>query len=136
MRAFAPFAINIKIEINLFYRKELYVMKVRLPQGPSRNELMQQIQKMQNDATALQADLDSREYTATSGGGLITVTVTGEHEIKSIKIKPEALEDAEMVEDLLTVALNEAINNAKKESEDEMSALTGGLNIPGMNGMF
>ncbi len=111
-------------------------MKVRLPQGPSRNELMQQIQKMQNDATALQADLDSREYTATSGGGLITVTVTGEHEIKSIKIKPEALEDAEMVEDLLTVALNEAINNAKKESEDEMSALTGGLNIPGMNGMF
>ena len=111
-------------------------MKVRLPQGPSRNELMQQIQKMQNDATALQADLDSREYTATSGGGLITVTVTGEHEIKSIKIKPEALEDAEMVEDLLTVALNEAINNAKKESEDEMSALTGGLNIPGMNEMF
>ena len=111
-------------------------MKVRLPQGPSRNELMQQIQKMQNDATALQADLDSREYTATSGGGLITVTVTGEHEIKSIKIKPEALEDAEMVEDLLTVTLNEAINNAKKESEDEMSALTGGLNIPGMNGMF
>ncbi len=115
-------------------------MKVRLPKGPSQAELMQQIQKMQEDASALQQDLDAREYTAAAGGGMVSVTVNGLHEIKSIKIDPDAVKDAaddpEMLEDLLTVALNEAIGKARKTSEEEMSAVTSGLNIPGMPGMF
>ncbi len=113
-------------------------MKVRLPSGPSRNDMLKQVQQMQDDMANLQADLDEREYTATSGGGMISVTVNGKHEIKELKINPEAIdpEEPEMLEDLITVAINEAITNAIKTSEEEMGALTGGLNIPGMGGLF
>ena len=112
-------------------------MKVRIPNsgGPGNmNQMLKQAQKMQEDMATLQEDLEQREYTATSGGGLIEVTVTGKHEVKSIKIKPEAIDpdDAEMLEDLITVAINEAIGNAMKASEEEMGAITGGLNLPGM----
>ena len=114
-------------------------MKVRIPnQGPSRNDMLKQVQKMQEDMANLQAELDEREYTATSGGGMITVTVNGKHEITELKIDPDAIdpEEPEMLEDLITVAVNEAISTASKTSEEEMGALTGGLNIPGMPGMF
>ena len=114
-------------------------MKVRIPnQGPSRNDMLKKVQKMQEDMANLQAELDEREYTATSGGGMITVTVNGKHEITELKINPDAIdpEEPEMLEDLITVAVNEAISTASKTSEEEMGALTGGLNIPGMPGMF
>lgn len=98
------------------------------------NQMLKQAQKMQEDMASLQEDLEQREYTATSGGGLIEVTVDGKHTLKSLKIKPEAIDpdDAEMLEDLITVAVNEAIENAIKASEEEMGALTGGLNMPGL----
>jgi len=114
-------------------------MKVRIPnQGPSRNDMLKQVQKMQEDMATLQADLDEREFTATSGGGMISVTVNGKHELKELKINPDAIDpdEPEMLEDLITVAVNEAIANATKTSEEEMGAITGGLNIPGMPGMF
>lgn len=114
-------------------------MKVRIPnQGPSRSDMLKQVQKMQEDMAALQADLDEREYSASSGGGAVSVTVNGKHEIKALKISADAIdpEDAEMLEDLVTVAVNEAISTAVKTSEDEMGKLTGGLNIPGMPGLF
>lgn len=112
-------------------------MKVRIPNsgGPGNmNQMLKQAQKMQEDMTALQEELEQREYTATSGGGMITVTVDGKHLIKSIKINPEAVdtEDIEMLEDFVTLAVNEAISNASKTAEEEMSAITGGLNLPGM----
>ena len=110
-------------------------MKVRIPnQGPSRNDMLKQVQKMQEDMANLQEDLDAREYTATSGGGMISVTVNGKHEITELKINPDAIdpEEPEMLEDLITVAINEAIATATKTSEDEMGAITGGLNMPGM----
>jgi DNA-binding YbaB/EbfC family protein len=110
-------------------------MKVRIPnQGPSRNDMLKQVQKMQEDMANLQEDLDAREYTATSGGGMISVTVNGKHEITELKINPDAIdpEEPEMLEDLITVAINEAIATATKTSEDEMGAITGGLNIPGL----
>ena len=114
-------------------------MKVRIPnQGPSRNDMLKQVQKMQEDMANLQEDLDAREYTATSGGGMISVTINGKHEITELKINPDAIdpEEPEMLEDLITVAINEAIATATKTSEDEMGAITGGLNIPGMPGLF
>lgn len=114
-------------------------MKVRIPnQGPSRADMLKQVQKMQEDMTNLQAELDEREYTAISGGGVVSVTVNGKHEITSLKISPDAIDpdDTEMLEDLVTVAVNEAIATATKTSEEEMGAITGGLNIPGMPGMF
>lgn len=112
-------------------------MKVRIPNsgGPSNmNQMLKQAQKMQEDMATLQEDLEAREYTATSGGGMIEVTVDGKHLIKSIKINPEAVdpEDVEMLEDLITVAVNEAIGNAAKNAEEEMGAITGGLNMPGL----
>ncbi len=112
-------------------------MKVRIPNssGPSNmNQMLKQAQKMQEDMATLQADLEQREYTATSGGGMVSVTVDGKHLIKSIKINPDAVDpdDAEMLEDLVTVAVNEAINKAISNAEEEMGAVTGGLNIPGM----
>ena len=112
-------------------------MKVRIPNsgGPGNmNQMLKQAQKMQEDMTTLQADLEEREYTATAGGGSVSVTVDGKHLIKSIKINPDIIDpdDAEMIEDLVTVAVNEAINNAIKTAEEEMGAITGGLNIPGM----
>lgn len=112
-------------------------MKVRLPNsgGPGNmNQMLKQAQKMQTDMAALQEELDAREYTAVSGGGMIEVTIDGKHTLKSLKIKPEAVDpdDVEMLEDLITVAINEAISNAVKTSEEEMSAITGGLNMPGL----
>ncbi len=117
-------------------------MKARVPGmqkgGGNMNAMLQQAQKMQQDMADLQADLDEREYTATSGGGLIEVTVTGKHELKLLKINPDAVdpEDVEMLEDLITVAVNEAITKASKTAEEEMGAITAGLNIPGMGGLF
>lgn len=112
-------------------------MKVRIPNsgGPGNmNQMLKQAQKMQEDMTNLQSDLETREYSAVSGGGAVSVTVDGKHLIKSIKINPDIIdpEDAEMIEDLVTVAVNEAINNAIKTAEDEMGAITGGLNLPGL----
>ena len=112
-------------------------MKVRLPNsgGPSNmNQMIKQAQKMQEDMANLQADLENREFTATAGGGMVEVTVDGKHLIKNIKINPEAVDpdDIEMLEDFITIAVNEAISNATKTSEEEMGAITGGLNIPGM----
>ena len=112
-------------------------MKVRIPNsgGPGNmNQMLNQAQKMQEDMTTLQADLEQREYSATSGGGMVEVTVDGKHLVKSLKINPDIIdpEDNEMLEDLITVAVNEAISNAIKTAEEEMGAITGGLNMPGL----
>ena len=112
-------------------------MKVRLPgSGGAGNmqQMLKQAQKMQQDMAALQEDIEQREFTAVSGGGAVSVTVDGKHTGKEIKIKPEIVDpdDVEMLEDLITVAVNEAIANAVKTSEDEMGAITGGLNMPGL----
>ena len=110
-------------------------MKVRIPNSGgtgNMNQMLKQAQKMQEDMAILQNDLENREYSATSGGGMVSVTVDGKHLIKSIKINPDAVDtnDIEMLEDFITIAVNEAVNNAIKTAEDEMGAITGGLNLP------
>ena len=89
---------------------------------------------MQADMATLQEDLEAREYTATAGNGMVEVTIDGKHLVKNIKINPEAVDpdDVEMLEDFITIAFNEAVNNAIKTSEEEMGAITGGLNMPGL----
>ena len=118
-------------------------MKARLPKGmgggpQNMNQIIRQAQKMQDDMKALQEELDATEYEGMSGSGVVKATVTGKHDVVAIKIDPSVVdpEDIEMLEDLITVAVNEAITNATKTSEEEMGALTGGLNIPGMPGLF
>lgn len=110
-------------------------MKCRIPNsGANRNDMLKQVQKMQEDMANLQADLEEREYTATAGGGMVSVTVDGKHLVRQISINPDIIdpEEPEMLEDLLTVAFNEAVNNAIKTSETEMGAITAGLNMPGL----
>ena len=112
-------------------------MKVRLPNSGApgnMQQMLKQAQKMQADMQNLQADLEQREYTATAGGGLVEVTVDGKHTVKAVKINPDAVDtdDIEMLEDFITIAVNEAIGKAIAESDEEMGAITGGLNMPGM----
>ena len=111
-------------------------MKARLPQGygASRGDMMKQIQKMQEDMAALQADLAEREYIGTAGGGVVEATVKGDHTVLAVNIKPEVIdpEDAEMLGDLVAAAVNDGLRRAAEESESEMGELTGGLNIPGI----
>ena len=114
-------------------------MKARLPreyQPKSQAELIRQAQQMQENMATLQEDLDNREYTATAGGNMVEVTVTGAHQLKSIKISPEIIEDAkddpEMLEDLIISAVNSAVKTATDTSNSEMEKITGGLNIPGL----
>lgn len=113
-------------------------MKARIPGGASKgqnmNAMLKQAQQMQEQMASLQEDLNEREYTAVSGGGMIEVVVNGKHELKQLKISPDAVDpdDVEMLEDLITVAVNEAISKASAAADEEMSAITSGLNIPGM----
>ena len=105
-----------------------------MPGGMNQAAMMKQAQKMQQEMLRMQEEMENKTYTATAGGGMVEVTVDGKHLIKSIKLNPDAVDpdDAEMLEDLITVAVNEAIGNAIKTSEEEMGAITGGLNMPGL----
>ena len=97
--------------------------------------MIRQAQKMQEDMAALQAELDEREYTAAAGGGAVTATVNGKHKVTALTIKPEVVdpEDVEMLADLVTAAVNEAIRQAADTAEAEMSKVTGGLTMPGLS---
>lgn len=115
-------------------------MKARLPQGyggggaANIQQLARQAQKMQEEMEAVTEELEAKEYSATSGGDAVKATVNGKMEVKSIEIKPEVIDpdDAEMLGDLVTAAVNEALRAATAEKEEKMSALSGGMNIPGM----
>lgn len=114
-------------------------MKARIPnQGPTGANMMKKLQEMQSNMESLQAELADAEYSASAGGGAVDVTVNGSHEVKAIHIKPEVVdpEETDMLEDLLLAALNEAMRKADETAEREMGKITGGLNIPGMGGMF
>ena len=101
--------------------------------GGNMQQLMRQAQKLQEQMTKAQEELETREYTAQAGGGMVTVTVTGKNELKSIEIKPECVdpEDVEMLQDMILAAVNEALRAAEETKNNEMSRLA-----PGMGGMF
>ena len=111
-------------------------MKARIPNqgGGSRNDMMLKIQKMQEEMARVQQEVEEAEYSASSGGGAVEVTVSGKHEVLSVKIQPDVVdpEDVEMLEDLLIASLNEAIRKANDTMEREMGKVTGGLNSPGL----
>lgn len=112
-------------------------MKARMRQGfgrPDPNAMMRQVQKMQENIRAKQEELEAKEYTGTASGEMVSVTMNGKHEVVAVSIKPEAVdpEDIEMLEDLIAAAVNSAVSAVDKDSEEEMSKLTGGLNIPGL----
>ena len=113
-------------------------MKARLPQGYGKqnvNELMKQAQQMQDLMTEKQAELEETEYTVKAAGGMVEVTMRGDHQVTAVSIKPEAVDpdDVEMLEDMVAAAFNEAVRTVKESSEAEMAAISGGFNIPGLN---
>ena len=102
--------------------------------GGNMQQMLKQAQKMQQNITKLQAELEAREYEATSGGGMVYVKANGKKELLELTIKPEAVdpEDVEMLQDLVLAAVNEALRNGEKAREDTMSKLA----PAGMSGLF
>ena len=100
------------------------------------NNLMKQAQRMQRQMEETTKELESKEYTATSGGGAVSVTVSGKKEVVSVKLSEEVVDpdDIEMLEDLIVAATNEALRKVDEESSAVMSKLTGGLG--GLGGGF
>ena len=94
---------------------------------------MAQMQAMQREMDKVQEEIEQMETTATSGGGAVTVTVTGKKEIKDIQIQPEVCDpdDIEMLQDLILAAANEALRQMEEISQTEMSKFTSGLGLPG-----
>ncbi len=99
--------------------------------GGSMNNMIRQAQKMQQDMMKAQEELEAKSYEA-SAGGVVKAVVSGKKEVVSVTIDPEAVdpEDVEMLQDLLVAAVNEALRMANEDAADQMSKLTGGLNLP------
>ncbi len=93
-------------------------------------QLMQQAQRMQDNLKKAQEELANIEVQGQSGGGMVKVTLTGKMECRSVRIDPSVLADAEMLEDLIAAAFNDAVNKANEESGKRMSAATAGMPIP------
>lgn len=96
--------------------------------------IMKQAQMIQQKMSRLQEEAAQKTAEATAGGGAVTVVVSGKNEIRSLVIKPEAVDpnDVEMLQDLIMAAVNEALKKVHAELSEEMSKITGGMSIPGL----
>ncbi len=97
-------------------------------------QMMKQARKMQEQLAAAQETIAQSTVDASAGGGMVKVTVSGDMQVASLKIDPEAIdpEDVEMLEDMVMAAVNEALRGVGELANRQMGAVTGGLNIPGM----
>ena len=102
--------------------------------GGGMQKLMRQANQMQSRMKKLQEELTAREFEGTAGGGAVTIKVNGDSKVIDVVINPDVINDgdAEMLQDLILAATNEAITLAKETSEKEMNKITGGINMPGM----
>ena len=89
---------------------------------------------MQQEMLRMQQEQENKTFTASAGGGMVSATVNGKHELVSLTIKPEAVDpdDVEMLQDTVIAAVNEAMRSADNEAANNMSRLTGGLNLGGL----
>ena len=97
--------------------------------------MMKEAQRLQQQMAALQEEVGRRKVEATAGGGMVTVEANGKQELLSIKIDPEVInrDDAQMLEDLVLAACNEALRKSRELVQQELGKLTGGLKIPGLS---
>ncbi|HEU4814323.1 MAG TPA: YbaB/EbfC family nucleoid-associated protein [Xanthomonadaceae bacterium] len=93
-------------------------------------QLMQQAQKMQEDMQRVQEELAQLEVTGKAGGGMVEVTLTGRMECRKVRIDPGVVADAEMAEDLVAAAFNDAVNKVNAASQEKMGAATAGMPLP------
>ena len=102
--------------------------------GGMNMNMIKQAQKMQQDMLKMQEEMESKEYDTTAGGGMVKAVVNGKHELLSLTINPEAVdpEDVEMLQDMVVAAVNEAMRKGEAEAAQNMSKLTGGLNLGGL----
>ena len=98
------------------------------------NAMIRQAQKMQEQMTELQSELDSREYEVKAGGGAVTILIDGKKQIKQLIIEPEIVDpdDIETLTDILTAGFNEAIKRVEETNQKEMESITGNVSIPGL----
>lgn len=102
--------------------------------GMNQMAMMKQAQKMQQEMLRMQEEMENKTYTATAGGGVVSASVNGKHEVVDLKIDPDAVDpdDVEMLQDMVMAAVNEAMRTADAEAANNMSRLTGGLNLGGL----
>ena len=105
-----------------------------MPGGMNQAAMIKQAQKLQQQMMQMQEEQEKMTHSATSGGGMVTATVNGKHELVNLEIKPEAVDpdDVEMLQDMIIAAVNEAMRAADAEAANNMSRLTGGLNLGGL----
>ena len=105
-----------------------------MPGGGNQAAMMKQVQKMQQEMLRMQEEMETKTYSATTGGGMVKATVNGKHEVTALEINPEAVDpdDVEMLQDMVIAAVNEAMRTADTDSANNMSRLTGGLNLGGL----
>lgn len=97
----------------------------------SMGNLMRQAQQMQEQMKRAQEELAQAEVTGSAGGGMVEITLTGRHEVRRVKISPELLsEDAEMLEDMVAAAFNDAVNKVSEMVKERFSGMAGGLDLP------
>lgn len=115
-------------------------MKSRLPKeyqnagASNMNQMVRKAQKMQEEITRVQGELEQKEFTKTVGGGALELVMTGDKKLKSVKLSPEAVnpDDVEMLEDLIISGVNEIIQEIEDYSAAEMEKVTGGVSMPGL----
>ena len=107
-----------------------------MPQGPDLNQLLKQAQQMQAEMAKAQAQLKNETVEASAGGGMVKVTMTGDMQLREIKISPEAIdpEDPDLLQDMVTAAVNEALRSAQELAANRMGGIAGG-GLPGLPGM-
>ena len=105
-----------------------------MPGGMNQAAMMKQAQKMQQELIRMQEEQENKIYTASAGGGMVSASVNGKHEVVKLDINPEAVDpdDVEMLQDMVIAAVNEAMRTADAEAANNMSRLTGGLNLGGL----
>ena len=105
-----------------------------MPGGMNQAAMMKQAQKLQQEMLRMQQEQETKNYTAKAGGGMVSATVNGKHEVVNIEINPEAVDpdDVEMLQDMIMAAVNEAMRTADAEAANNMSRLTGGMNLGGL----
>ena len=105
-----------------------------MPGGMNQMAMMKQAQKMQQELLRMQEEQENKTYSATTGGGMVTASVNGKHEVVDLQINPEAVDpdDVEMLQDMVIAAVNEAMRAADADAANNMSRLTGGLNLGGL----
>ena len=105
-----------------------------MPGGMNQAAMMKQAQKMQQEMLRMQEEMENKTYSATTGGGMVTAEVSGKHQLVSLSIKEEAVDpdDVDMLQDMIIAAVNEAMRAADNDAANNMSRLTGGMNLGGL----